>query len=215
MNHLATRETSDVLCFGRGGVGKTALLQAITGLQLEASPQLDPVTSKIACHPYKQSTDTDVRTILFWDTPGLRTEYNVGFAHMQADLTRNAMGHPSCVLYCTSRGGRMATRKLKKWLSGFHDKGCAVFWVVTNLYAHSEEEFHSQWEAGKEILEAISGAQARALPWEDAFACGERCFGVAVNSVEYESRAVGFRMGTKNVDALIELITARTQSAML
>jgi predicted GTPase len=66
----------DILCFGRSGVGKTTLLEALTGMDLGSTAKLDHGTTKLQCHlvdqyvPKKNGSNIHIH-LRFWDTKGI------------------------------------------------------------------------------------------------------------------------------------------------
>jgi predicted GTPase len=65
----------DILCFGRAGVGKTTLLEALTGRQLDSSSKVDHGISKLECCEIHDDLNKDGNSVKihlrFWDSKGI------------------------------------------------------------------------------------------------------------------------------------------------
>jgi hypothetical protein len=153
----------DVLCFGRAGVGKTTLLEALTNRELGSTPRLDHGTEKLeAVHVTQEIPMRDGRTkevtIRFWDTKGIDKWSGDGgdVATLFSELERQKV-RPLCVFYCACGAGRVDTVVVKNVLKYYHDNGIVVFWVVTNMYSHSEEQFMAQMDEATEIMRELTG----------------------------------------------------------
>lgn len=198
----------DLLCFGRSGVGKTALLEGITGRHLGSTPRLDHGTATLTCIEAEEQVPqlnggTKILHIRFWDTKGIDQWTKEEVPAMFDELER-AHVRPVCVFYCTTGSGRVATEVLEPILRKFCQQNIIVVWVVTHMYATSDEQFDAQMEAGKETVQRLSGHPA-VLVEEDVFTCGARCFVVGVNSKTYENRLMGIKRDPKNLDKLMQL----------
>ena len=83
----------DILCFGRAGVGKTTLLEALTKKDLGSSPKLDHGTTKLECCVVKENipqSDGSVSqiTIRYWDSKGIEKWTSEDVPNLVAELDK-------------------------------------------------------------------------------------------------------------------------------
>lgn len=207
----------DIVCFGRAGVGKTALLEALTGRYLGSTPRLGHGTQALTAIELSQSVPVGDATkdvvIRFWDTKGI-DEWNGETLQRMFDDLRAKNVNPLCVLYCAAPLGRVEPDVVQSILDYFHTNDVLVFYVVTNMYAGSDEQIDDQIKQGGELLRRITKLER--VPRtksglfgqkevSDVFSFGSRVHLLAVNSKQYISKRAGATKPAKNVDELMTL----------
>jgi predicted GTPase len=152
----------DILCFGRAGVGKTTLLEALTGRQLGSTSRVNHGTSKLECCEIhdnlsnKEGNSVKIH-IRFWDSKGVEKWTGGDLVELFEELKNqnvssvfseviNVEVHPICVLYCGSGYGRINSGIVAHILREFLSSETPVFYVITNLYSHSDETLTGQFE---------------------------------------------------------------------
>jgi GTPase SAR1 family protein len=157
----------DILCFGRAGVGKTTLLEALTGRNLGSTPRLDHGTQKLECCdineslPRKDGSTIPIH-IRFWDSKGIEKWTGSDVEQFLKELSTNNV-KPLCVLYCATSNGRVDSVVVTSLLQFFFEKKIAIFYVVTNIYSQSDEQLDGQIDGGIKIMSSVSGYEPRSL----------------------------------------------------
>jgi len=206
----------DILCFGRAGVGKTTLLEGLTGRDLGSTPRLDHGTTKLECIsvveslPGKNGESLSVQ-IRFWDSKGIEKWSSTDVKKLFEELKLNEV-HPLCVFYCATCNGRVDSQIVTSILRWFLEQDLAVFYLITNLYSHSDEQLDAQITGGLEVMTVAVGSPHKDigdLVWQ----FGEKGFVMAVNSKPYTSRLGG--KGPKNIDNLMEMCVSTLNEEQL
>jgi len=207
----------DILCFGRAGIGKTTLLEALSGRNLGSTPKLDHGTQKLEAIdiqeilPKKNGDKMNVN-IRFLDTKGIDKWNNSNdVVQMMSDL--QAMNvEPICILYCATANGRVESRVVIEILQMFFGKKIPIFYVITNIYAQSQPQLEAQIEGGNNIMSAVTSAK-EVLVGEMAWKFHEKGYLIAVNSKEFIS-TMG-KAPPKNVQFLMELCVSTLNEEQL
>jgi len=193
----------DFVCIGRAGVGKTLLLEKLTGRFLGSTSRLDHGTKNLSCCEILETLEGEYPIHLrFWDTRGIdQWETNRGVDDVILEISDNQI-RPLCVFYCATGNGRVATLTVTRLLQHFYDTGVPVFYVITNIYSLSSSALDEQINGGKQIMEGIT--DARAVEQSDlVYVFNERSFLVGVNSEVFTSRLV--TAGILNIKELMQL----------
>jgi predicted GTPase len=88
----------DIFCFGRAGVGKTTLLEALTGRKLGSTSRVDHGTSKLECcdiHdnlPNKEGNSVKIH-IRFWDSKGVEKWTGGDLVELFEELKNQNVSH--------------------------------------------------------------------------------------------------------------------------
>ena len=176
----------DILCFGRSGVGKTSLLEAITGKDLGSTPRLNHGTTTLRSIDVSQQVrltngEQGTVNIRLWDTVGIDTWSPEKLSVMFSELAEQK-AHPICVFYCATAHGRVDSEVVTKILTHFRELSVVVFYVVTNMFAMSDTEFDTQMEEGKNLMMKVAAVDHFRQLRADTFEFEHNCFLLAVNS---------------------------------
>jgi len=208
----------DILCFGRAGVGKTTLLEALTGRNLGSTPRLDHGTTKLECCEIKeilprQNGDTVPINLRFWDSRGIESWNGDDVPKMFDELKRNEV-YPLCVFYCANGNGRVDSAVVTEIIRTFIQKDVVVFYLITNVFNHNNEQLNAQFNGGKEVMRKATERSARDLPGvKYGWQFHEKSFLLAVNSKEYSS-LLG-RMESLNIQKLMEICVSTLDEEQL
>jgi len=141
----------DILIFGRSGVGKSALIKAMTGIQIPSSPDIDHVTQTINC----TIINNGKLKFRFWDTKGIDKWDNFSDVENMFNEIKEKKIVPLFIIYCASFNGRVDSKIVTKILLDFKQYNVPIAYVITNMYAGDDEQFDSQRKGGFNIMNDI------------------------------------------------------------
>lgn len=140
----------DILIFGRSGVGKSALINAITGVQVPSSPDIDHVTQTINC----TIVNNGKLKFRFWDTKGI-DKWDISDVENMFNEIKEKQINPLFVIYCASFNGRVDSKVVRKILLDFKQYNVPIAYVITNMYAGDDSQFDGQREGGFSIMNDV------------------------------------------------------------
>jgi GTPase SAR1 family protein len=141
----------DILIFGRSGVGKSALIKAITGIQVPSSPDIDHVTQTINC----TIVNNGKLKFRFWDTKGIDKWENYSDVENMFNEIKEKKIMPLFVIYCASFNGRVNSKIVTKILLNFKQYNVPIAYVITNIYAGDDNQFDGQRKGAFSIMNDV------------------------------------------------------------
>ncbi|CAF1494136.1 unnamed protein product [Didymodactylos carnosus] len=141
----------DILTFGRSGVGKSCLLKAITKVDIPTSAQLDHCTETLTEVPFVCGK----LTFRFWDTKGIDKWSSSDDVDNLLDEIKLKDIKPLFVIYCACAASRVDSVMLTTLLKSLQKDGIPVAYVITNMYAHTNEQLKGQLSGGLQIMSEI------------------------------------------------------------
>jgi len=141
----------DIFVFGRSGIGKSQLIEAITDIKMDSSPQLDHVTQKLTAVIHQIGS----LTFRFWDTKGIdKWEDADTVVNLFKEIEEQKI-KPIFVIYCAAAGGRVNSNIVTSILKSFNSRYIPICYVITNIYAASLQQIRAQIHGGHSIMEAV------------------------------------------------------------
>ena len=188
----------------------------MTGRALGSTARYDRGAAELTCTETRQPVPlsnggTRVSRVRLWEMRGLNGWTDETASDMVGKLDAGR-AEPVCVFYCTAGTGRVDKRAVESVLRRYHGLGALVFWIVTQRYSLSNEQFHEQWADGKATALAISGHPALEVA-DGVLSSGSRCFVVTIDSKPFDSQLLGVHREPKNVDALMRICVQHLEGA--
>lgn len=141
----------DILIFGRSGVGKSALIHAITGIKVPSSATIDHVTQTINC----TIINNGKLKFRFWDTKGIdKWDHCSDIENMFNEIKEKNI-HPLFVIYCASFNGRVDSKIVTKILVNFKQYNIPIAYVITNIHAADDKQLDGQREGAFTIMNDV------------------------------------------------------------
>ena len=149
----------DILIFGRSGVGKSALIKAMTGIEVLSSPNIDHVTQTIQCTIFI----CEKLKFRFWDTKGIDKWDNFSDVENMFNEIKEKKILPLFIIYCASFNGRVDSKIIKKILLDFKQYNIPIAYVITNIYAGDDEQFDGQRQGAFNIMNDVFLVQPKKI----------------------------------------------------
>jgi GTPase SAR1 family protein len=141
----------DIFVFGRSGIGKSQLIEAIADVKMDSSPQLDHVTQTLTA----AILHIGPLTLRIWDTKGIDKWEDVNaVANLFKEIEEKKI-KPIFVIYCAAAGGRVNSDIVTRILKSFNSTYIPICYVITNIYAGSSEQFGAQMQGGRHIMQTV------------------------------------------------------------
>jgi len=141
----------DILIFGRSGVGKSALIKAMTGIQIPSSPDIDHVTQTMNCTVITHGK----LKFRFWDTKGIDKWDDFSDVENMFNEINEKKIVPLFVIYCASFNGRVESKIVTKILLNFKEYNVPIAYVITNVYAGDDDQFDGQRKGGFSVMNNV------------------------------------------------------------
>jgi hypothetical protein len=202
----------DILVFGRSGIGKSTLIEAITNEKVSSSAQLDHVTEQLT----EISKTIGALKFRFWDTKGIDSWRDSDAFNLIIQMTQREI-KPIFVIYCAATGGRVDSSIVRAMLEYFKLQNIPICYVITNIYSSSVEQFQGQLEGGRSVMSAVFNTNERETSVKYCYeyeyvAQGDSDFTVknkgiliGVNSCSF-SNLMGANMPPFNIHELMDFI---------
>lgn len=199
-----------ILVAGPARVGKSTLINSLVGRETaRTSPSLNACTKDIREYRVRGEAQTSTgevvqRKISFWDTPGIENWTDrKEFANLTAYFVANSS--PICALLCFSPGCNSKTSWMQDFASALRAQGIFVCFVVTNMYAGSDEQSEAAFSELVAIATKIFNEKPRLRTAADGdlfYAGFQQGLVVKVNSKEFVSRRGNVHMPPQHLDDL-------------
>jgi len=189
-NILLENTIIDILCFGRSGIGKSTLLSALTGKNINTSAQLDHCTTQLECYTYESKLSNDkILKFRYWDTKGIDDWQNIG--NLFIDMEKYKI-NPITIIYCAHGMGRVDSKIVKSILDYFYKKEKTICYIITNKYALSDQQHKAQVIGGMQILREVTNTKKEIIydSNRDYWPISDKVMLFCVNSTEYRSRGI-------------------------
>jgi len=141
----------DICVFGRAGIGKSHLIKAITHLDIPVSPQIDHVTPGLC----GLSTTIGDLTFRFWDTKGIDNWLDIDNVDNMFNDMKELKVQPIFIIYCAAAGGRVDSDIVAGILKRFQSMDLPICYVITNIYAASDEQLQQQKQGAFSIMNNV------------------------------------------------------------
>jgi predicted GTPase len=194
----------DVLCFGRARIGKSSLLEAVSGLDFESKASVEHGTTFLTHKPFPIKISHQREMIVrYWDSVGIDKWESESLKHLFGELEEQKV-RPLVVLYCASAGGTVKKDIVHTVLQNFASQGVVVCYVITNRYSMSTEDLKAQWDCGVEIMTSIF-PKLKQVGSEKRM-CAPKATLIAVNSKPYVNDELGVSKEKQGIDELMTFI---------
>jgi hypothetical protein len=201
----------DIFVFGRSGIGKSTLIEAITNEKVHSSARLDHMTEQLT-EINKTIGNLKFR---FWDTKGI-DNWREGDTFNLIIQMKDREIKPIFAIYCAAAGGRVDSTVVTLILQYFQLENIPICYVITNIYAASTEQFQGQLEGGRSVMSAVFNTEDREtgrycfeyetiLPGQSDPAVQSKGILIGVNSCSF-SNIMGNTMPPCNVHELMDFL---------
>ncbi|CAF1411461.1 unnamed protein product [Adineta ricciae] len=147
----------DICVFGRSGIGKSTLIKAITNLDIPESPQIDHVTEVVT----EVTTYIGALKVRFWDTKGIDNWLDIDIIDNMFNEMNKLNVKPLFIIYCAATNGRVDSDIAAGILTRFQRQNIPICYVITNIYAASDEQLEQQIEGGRRIMKRVFGSSPK------------------------------------------------------
>ena len=125
----------DIVVFGRSGIGKSTLVEAITHVDMLPSSPIDHVTEVLT----EVTVEIEPLKFRFWDTKGIDSWSDIdAIDNLFNEIIAREM-KPLFVIYCATMNGRVDSDIVAGILARFRMLHVPICYVITNIYAANSE----------------------------------------------------------------------------